>query len=163
MSAPTTPAPPGPADGSRFARLAPAFPVEVRPGKESVMLPTRLRCAAAALFALCLSLPTLAQSQDTGDPPTATVSLYRVAPGKHMDLLKWMAAREAIARDAGQHASQWYVHMHGDSWDSLVLPPTSSEETDKRAAEFMTQRSTTEGFNAIHECTRAMTCHTKTN
>src|SRR3546814_3599523 len=34
MSAPTTPAPPGPADGSRFARLAPAFPVEVRPGKE---------------------------------------------------------------------------------------------------------------------------------
>src|SRR3546814_10216549 len=86
----------------RVAGFAPAFPGEVRPGKESVMLPTRFRCAAAALFALCLSLPTLAQSQDTGDPPTATVSLYRVAPGKHMDLLKWMAAREAIARDAGQ-------------------------------------------------------------
>src|SRR3546814_20675897 len=101
MSAPTTPAPPGPADGSRFARLAPAFPVEVRPGKESVMLPTRFRCAAAALFALCLSLPTLAQSQDTGAPHTATVPLSRVAPAKPMDLRNWMPARGDTATAAG--------------------------------------------------------------
>src|SRR3546814_11548559 len=80
MSAPTTPAPPGPADGSRFARLAPAFPVEVRPGKESVMLTTRFPCAAAALFPLCLPLPTPPQSQDTGHPPTATAPLAPVAP-----------------------------------------------------------------------------------
>lgn len=127
------------------------------------MLPTRFRCAAAALFALCLSLPTLAQSQDTGDPPTATVSLYRVAPGKHMDLLKWMAAREAIARDAGQPASQWYVHMDGDSWDFLVLSPTSSEEADKRASELMKQRGLSDGFKAFLEFRQAMAWHTDTN
>src|SRR3546814_20376764 len=76
MSAPTTPAPPGPADGSRFARLAPAFPVEVRPGKESVILPTRLRCADAALLALCLSLSTLEQFHDR----------QRVASGKSVSV-----------------------------------------------------------------------------
>src|SRR3546814_2669892 len=77
-----------------------------------------------------------------------------------MDLLKWMAAREAIARDAGQPASQWYVHMDGDSWDFLVLSPTSSEEADKRASELMKQRGLSDGFKAFLEFRQAMAWHT---
>src|SRR3546814_11714528 len=80
-----------------------------------------------------------------------------------MDLLKWMAAREAIARDAGQPASQWYVHMDGDSWDFLVLSPTSSEEADKRASELMKQRGLSAGFKAVLEFRQAMAWHTDTH
>src|SRR3546814_3012579 len=77
-----------------------------------------------------------------------------------MDLLKWMAAREAIARDAGQPASQWYVHMDGDSWDFLVLSPTSSEEADKRASELMKQRGLSDGFKAFLEFRQRSEEHT---
>src|SRR3546814_11517592 len=73
-----------------------------------------------------------------------------------MDLLKWMAAREAIARDAGQPASQWYVHMDGDSWDFLVLSPTSSEEADQRASELMQPRGLSDGCKAFLEFRQAL-------
>src|SRR3546814_17256980 len=74
-----------------------------------------------------------------------------------------MAAREAIARDAGQPASQWYVHMDGDSWDFLVLSPTSSEEADKSASELMKQRGLSDGFKAFLEFRQDMAWHTDTN
>ena len=34
-------------------------------------------------------------------PPTAIVSLYRIAPGKHLDFLKWMAEAAAVNKEAG--------------------------------------------------------------
>ena len=62
-----------------------------------------LLLALVAALTLAAALPAMSQ-QPSG---RAIVSLYRIAPGKQLDFLKWMAAREAIDRAAGVAATQW--------------------------------------------------------
>src|SRR5262245_28456002 len=45
------------------------------------------------------------------------VTIYRAAPGKQADLLRWLAAQDAAAREAGIAPTQLYAHSDGDSWD----------------------------------------------
>lgn len=78
------------------------------------------RFGALLLLAACLSLPALAQEQ----PRPSIISIYHIAPGKQLEFLKWHAAREAIDREAGLPATQWYAHMDGDSWDYISITPT---------------------------------------
>ena len=44
-------------------------------------------------------------------PPTARVTLVRVAPGKHLEFLKWAAENDAIAKEAGVPATQIYPDL----------------------------------------------------
>jgi hypothetical protein len=55
-----------------------------------------------------------------------------VAPGKHLDFLKWLAETEAIAKEAGVPASQLYAHTDGDSWDYLNVGPASPKSSRQR-------------------------------
>src|SRR5437762_3166790 len=52
------------------------------------------------------------RAQDRKEPGHALISLYRVAPGKHLEFLKWMAVRDGLAREAGLGATQWYAHLN---------------------------------------------------
>ena len=87
----------------------------------------------AVAIALVCALPALADPPK--EPPTAMVAIYHVAPGKHVDFLKWMAAREAVGKEAGLPAVQWYAHMDGDSWDYVAIAPKLSDADTKKADE----------------------------
>ena len=76
------------------------------------------------------------------EPRQVVISIYHIAPGKHVDFLKWMAAREAVSEAAGVAPTQWYVHVDGDSWDYVAISPDlSDEQQDKVNADFARNRA----------------------
>ena len=85
----------------------------------------KLLAIAAAATSLALTSPASA-----AEPGKSIVSLYRAAPGQQVALLKWMARQDQAAAAAGVAASQIYVHTSGDSWDYLVINPTTTKEQD---------------------------------
>lgn len=85
-----------------------------------------LIAAMAAACAISLATPCVA-----AEPGRAIVSLYHAAPGQQLALLKWMAAQDRAAAAAGVGASQIYVHTSGDSWDYLVINPTTTDAQDE--------------------------------
>jgi len=85
------------------------------------------RRAALALVAVCsLAVAAPRWTQDKAEPGRARISIYRVAPGRHLDLLKWLAAREEITKEAGVPATELYAHNDGDSWDYLLIWPITT-------------------------------------
>lgn len=114
--------------------------------------------ACMLLLAACAGFPAWAQ-----EPPGASiVSLYRIAPGKHVDFLKWMAAREAIDREAGVAATQWYAHRSGDSWDFVGISPDIDDATSDKVDEMARQRGLTAGPQAGVEFRTMVAWHTDT-
>jgi hypothetical protein len=79
------------------------------------------------LAAVLLALAAPAQGQTppkaSPPPPMAMVSIYHVAPGKHVEFLKWLAQRDALDKEVGAPAAQLYVHVDGDSWDYIQIQP----------------------------------------
>lgn len=110
--------------------------------------------AASALFAM-----SAAPAQDRHPP--SVVSLYRIAPGHQADFLKWMAAREAIARQLGVPDTQWYRHLDGDSWDYVAIAPDTRAMDDKLDAAAK-QKGLTSGVKAGLELRQWMAVHTDT-
>ena len=115
--------------------------------------------AAVLACTASLSFATPAFAQDT---PRAVVSIYRPAPGKQLDFLKWMAARDAVAREAGVAASQWYAHISGDSWDYIVISPDLDDATMDRIDEIERKRGLKVGPAAGLEFRQVMASHTDT-
>ena len=89
--------------------------------------PNRFFAIAVGVLLISASLALPQGSRAADAPGKALVALYRVAPGKHLDFLKWMAAREAVDKEAGMPATQWYMHTNGDSWDFLAIAPALTE------------------------------------
>lgn len=118
---------------------------------------------AVAALVLLATLPSisLAQSAD-GKPPMALVAIYHVAPGKHVEFLKWMAAREAIDKEVGIPATQWYAHMDGDSWDYVGVGPKVSDEDSKKAEAAAKKKGLTVGMKAGIEFRALVSSHTDT-
>ena len=105
------------------------------------------------LFAvsLCLSFVPLAFAQNADakkDPPTALISIYRIAPGKHLDFLKWMAAREAADKEAGIPVGQMYAHRDGASWDYILIAPDLNADQQKKSDAMAAKKGLTLGFKA---------------
>ena len=94
--------------------------------------------------ALLAASPAPAQQR----PETAVVSIYRVAPGKHLEFLKWMAARDAADRDVGVPATQWYAHVSGDSWDYVAIAPDLDDATADKVDAAASKRGLTTGPRA---------------
>ena len=119
-----------------------------------------------ALLLAVLFLPTGARSQGAQaaakETPHVIVSLYRVAPGKHLDFIKWMAANEAIDKEAGVPSPQIYVHTNGDAWDYMVIAPelTDAQQDKQDAAAKAHGRKI--GFGASLEFRTYMAWHTDT-
>lgn len=124
----------------------------------------RLLVPAVVLFAL-VAPPAVAQ-KGKDEPGRATVSIYRVAPGLHLDFLKWMAQREAIDREVGAPATQWYAHTDGDSWDFVAitpqLDPVAQAELDKKVDAATKKKGLTTGVKSSLEFRKFISWHTDT-
>jgi hypothetical protein len=121
------------------------------------------RSAALALVAVCsLAVAAPRWTQDKPDPGRARISIYRVAPGRHLDLLQWLAAREEIAKEAGVPAAQLYAHNDGDSWDYLLIWPITTAEQDRRLDELAARKGLKTGFAASIEFRQMLASHTDT-
>ena len=119
------------------------------------------------LLALLLSAAPAASAQtakaEMKQPSTAIVSLYRIAPGKHLDFLKWMAEAAAVNNEAGVPAYQWYSHTNCDSWDYLHIAPDLSSEQSAKVDEVAKKRGRKTGFAASLEIRTFVSWHTDTN
>jgi hypothetical protein len=96
------------------------------------------------------------------DPPRARISIYHVAPGRHLDFLKWMAAQEDVAKEAGVPAVALYAHLDGDSWDYVGIAPFTTPEQDRKLDEVAARKGLKTGFPAALEFRALLTSHTDT-
>jgi hypothetical protein len=122
-----------------------------------------LRIAFAVSLFLSFIPLALAQGADAKkDPPTALISIYRIAPGKHLDFLKWMAAREAADKEAGLPAAQLYSHRDGASWDYILIAPNLTDEQQKKSDAAAAKKGLTVGFKAHLEIRTMLSEHSDT-
>jgi hypothetical protein len=121
------------------------------------------RRAALALVAVCsLAVAAPRWTQDKAEPGRARISIYRVAPGRHLELLKWLAAREELTKAAGVPATQLYAHNDGDSWDYLLIWPITTAEQDRKLDELAARKGLKTGFAASIEFREMLASHTDT-
>ena len=100
--------------------------------------------------------------QDKKDPGRARITIYHVAPGKHLDFLKWMAAQDEVAREAGVPTVQLYAHIDGDSWDYLGIAPVTTLEQDKKLDEIAAKKGLRTGVPGSIEFRQLLASHTDT-
>ena len=80
----------------------------------------------AALLAAAVAVPAAAQ-----DAPRSIVSTYRAVSGQQVELLKWFARQDEVAKAAGVPTAQLYVHQQGASWDFVQILPETTAAQDK--------------------------------
>jgi hypothetical protein len=100
--------------------------------------------------------------QAAPNPPTMIISIYHVAPGKHLDFLRYMAQSDAISKEAGVGATQWYAHLDGDSWDYIGISPATTDEQDKKSDAISKQHGLQTGFAAGLQFRQFISSHTDT-
>jgi hypothetical protein len=121
------------------------------------------RSAALALMALgWLALAAPRWAQDKPEPGRARISIYHVAPGRHLEFLKWLAAREEAAKEAGIPAAPLYAHVDGDSWDYLMIWPVTTPEQDRKLDDVAARRGLKTGFAASLEFRQLLASHSDT-
>jgi hypothetical protein len=112
-----------------------------------------------------LSVPTVraqAAKAEMKEPSRVIVTIVRVAAGKHAEFLKWQADQEAIAREAGVAATQFYAHTEGDSWDYLSIGPVVTDAQQAKVDEAARKRGWKTGFAAGLEFRTFVSSHTDT-
>lgn len=121
------------------------------------------RLVALALVTVCaLAVAAPRWTQDKAEPGRARISIYRVAPGRHLDILKWLATREEITKEAGVPATQLYAHNDGDSWDYLLIWPITTADQDRKLDELAARKGLKTGFAASIEFRQMLASHTDT-
>jgi hypothetical protein len=121
------------------------------------------RLPLLALLALCaLLLAAPRWSSEKKVTGRFRITLYRVAPGKHVDFLKWMAAQDEVAREAGVPVVQLYAHIDGDSWDYLGIAPVTTPEQDSRLDELAAAKGLKTGMPASIQFRDLLSWHTDT-
>ena len=61
-----------------------------------------------------------------------TISLYKIAPGKHLEFIEWMAAWDEVYEEIGLEQPVWYRNIRGDNWDFFVIfPPFDRAKEDE--------------------------------
>jgi hypothetical protein len=118
--------------------------------------------SATLLVALGLAAAAPRWSQDKKDPARARITIYRIVPGKQLDFLKWMAARDEVNKEAGIPTVQLYAHLDGDNWDYLGVGPVTTPEQDKKTDEIASKRGLKVGFPASLEFRELVASHTDT-
>ena len=100
------------------------------------------------------------------EKPRQLISVYNVATGKHLQFLKWQADREAVDKEIGAPATQWYVHQNGAGWDyiSITEEPDAAKaaELDKKRTELLKKKGMTTGMAASLEFRQFVGNHTDT-
>lgn len=122
----------------------------------------------APLSALSLVLPLmmgtalLPMTAAAQEPDRVMISIYHVAPGKHVEFLRWQAARDAAATDAGLKPAQWYAHVDGDSWDYVSISPITTDAQDEKVDSILKGKKLTVGYKAAIEFRTMIASHTDT-
>lgn len=116
------------------------------------------------LLGFVLAAPAaMAQNRmPTQEPGQAMISLYRVAPGKQADFLKWMAARDTIDQQLGLPRAQWYAHLDGDSWDYIAIAPDLTDAQQKKVDAAAHAKGLATGPKASIEFREFIASHTDT-
>ena len=114
---------------------------------------------ASVVLAFAAWVPSIACAQDSS---RVVVSIYHVAPGKHLDFLRWQAARDAVAAEAGIGATQWYAHLDGDSWDYVSIAPATTDEQDDKVDAILKRKNLTTGYKGALELRTMIASHTDT-
>jgi hypothetical protein len=127
-----------------------------------MICPNRFFAIAVGVLLISTSLALSQGSRAADAPGKALVSLYRIAPGKHLDFLKWMAAREAVEKEAGMPATQWYIHTNGDSWDFVAIAPALSDAQQEKVDALATKKGLKIGLQATLEFRQFVSTHTDT-
>jgi hypothetical protein len=120
--------------------------------------PLRLLAVLAALV-ICAA-PRWAPGDK--DPGRVRVCLYRVAPGKHLEFLRWQATQDEVSREAGVAVGQLYAHLDGDAWDFMLIAPVTTSEQDKKKDEIAARRGLRTGLPAALEFRQYLAWHTDT-
>ncbi len=127
------------------------------------------RILLAFVGVLALAFATNAVSQQPAmrhEPGRVMISIYKAAPGKHLDLVKWMAAREAAEKEAGAMPTHWFMHMEGADWDFVVVSHLGSakEEAERGAKidELLKKKGISTGMAASLEFRQVIAAHTDT-
>src|SRR5438093_5959522 len=98
------------------------------------------------LAALIPLLPAQQAAEEKKELGHVMVTIYRVATGKHLDFLRWQATREAVDKEAGLPATQWYAHTDGDSWDYVSIGPDTTKEQDAKVQDLLKKKGYKSGF-----------------
>ena len=120
----------------------------------------RAALALIAVSTFVLAAPRWAQDKQAAG--RARISIYEVAPGRHLDFLKWLAAREEAAREAGVPAAELYAHTDGARWDYLLIWPVTTTEQDRKVDEMAAAKGLKTGFPAALEFRALLSSHTDT-
>ncbi len=117
-----------------------------------------------ALLVLFLDAPaaTAQMGKQEMKPPTARVALYRIAPGKHLEFLKWMAENDTIDKEAGVPGSVLYAHTDGDSWDYMQISPILTDAQQDKVDQTAKKHGRKTGFAALLEFRTMVAWHTDT-
>jgi len=94
--------------------------------------------------------------------PHAIVGLYRIAPGKQLEFLKWMAGYDADAHEAGLPLTMLYAHTDGDSWDYMSIGPMLSKEQNDKLDAVSRSHGRKVGFASALEFRTLVASHTDT-
>ena len=127
--------------------------------------------AGRTAMVLCLlalvGLATYSQAPPQKPEPTRhLISIYHVAPGKHLQFLKWMAEREAIAREAGAPPTRWFRHTDGAGWDYIAIShpgdPAREAEQGKKEDAIAKRKGLTTGAASQLEFRSFISTHSDT-
>ena len=121
------------------------------------------RRSGLALVVLCAFAAAAPRwNQAASESKRAKVSLYEVAPGRQLDFLRCLAAREDAAKASGVPPIQVYAHLEGDRCDYLVLWPVTTAEQDRKLDEQAAAKGLKTGFAAALEFRELLASHTDT-
>ena len=87
----------------------------------------KIRKAICAAAAFALITPVAAAAQNVGQE---IIAIYHVAPGHHVEFLKWMDQQDRVSAAAGLARGRLYAHIDGDSRDYLVIKPINTPAQD---------------------------------
>ena len=121
------------------------------------------RLSRLCLLVACgLTLAAPRWGPDKRDASRARITIYRVAPGKHLEFLRWMAAQDEVAKEAGTAAVQLYAHLDGDSWDYIGIGPVTTPEQDQKKDEIAARKGLKTGLPAALQFRDLLASHTDT-
>jgi hypothetical protein len=124
---------------------------------------TLLFASLPGLCALALAVPPRWTPEKAAEEPgRVRISIYRMAPGKQLDYLRWQAAQDEVAKAAGIAAPQVYAHVDGADWDYLVVFPLTTAEQDKKMDEIARGKGLKVGFPSSIEFRQLLASHSDT-
>jgi hypothetical protein len=119
------------------------------------------RLGVVLVCAFFVAAPRVAHDDKKG-AGRARLSIYRIAPGKQLDFLKWLALQDEAAKEAGMPTVQLYAHLDGDSWDYVGIWPVPTPEQEKKYDEALARKGVKTGFSGALEFRELLSSHTDT-